>query len=181
MTVNTSSLIAATLLAFVQSACTEAGSAEQGNAPSAEPQQAEERLARDKSPERTDAAQGTPLGHTGTPAQSPEDQPLSDTTEILSMRDITMQAEPACRIDFAYAGYERESVFWMEPCADVTAEFMDRSQLEQLNRWERIDDYGRNAIAKRTGGQVLYVGGTFAASVYPVDYNHHTIEISVAD
>ena len=179
---NTSSLIAATLLALVQSACTEAGSAEQGQAPTAQPRQAEERLAQEKSPESGDvAAQGTPLGHTGTPALSARDQPLSDTTEIFSMRDTAMQAGPACRIDFAYAGYERESVFWLEPCADVTAKFMDRAQLEQLNRWERIDDYGRDAIAKRTDGQVLYVGGTFAASVYPVDYNHHTIEISVAD
>ena len=132
-------------------------------------------------PTGTNTDPASPLGHTGTPAQSPEDQPLPDTTEILSMRDTTMQEGPACRIDFAYTGYERESVFWMEPCADVTAKFMDRAQLEQLNRWERIDDYGRNAIAKRTGGQVLYVGGTFAASVYPVDYNYHTIEISIAD
>lgn len=135
----------------------------------------------------SDAAQNqdkdasSPLGHTGSPAQPENDGPVSSSNQILAKTERQMASGPACEVKFAYAGYAPETVIWDEPCAKVTAEFMDQARLEELNRWERIDDYGRNAIASRTNGIVLYIGGTFAASVYPMDYNHLTTEITVAD
>lgn len=65
--------------------------------------------------------------------------------------------------------------------AEPEAIASDQAELVKFNRWERIDDYGRDAIAKRTRGEVLYIEGTFTASVYPMDYNNMTIEVPVAD
>ena len=123
----------------------------------------------------------SPLGHTGTPAQPTSEGPIAERSEVLALRDRRMAEGPACDIAFTYAGHPPQRVIWEEACDAVTARIMRQEDLERYNRWERIDDYGRKAIAERTGGEVLYVGGTFSAAVYPIDYNHLPFEIAVAD
>lgn len=123
----------------------------------------------------------SPLGHTGTPAQPGSEGPIAERSQVLGERDRQMVGGPACEIAFTYPSYPQQTVIWEEPCEAVDARIMRQAELEAFNRWERIDDYGRKAIAERTGGDVLYVGGTFSASVFPMDYNHLPFEIAVAD
>lgn len=87
----------------------------------------------------------------------------------------------ACAIAFVYAGRAPEDVFWGEPCAAVTAIMVDRADLERLNRWNRLDRFQQQFVKRMPGGRVLYVEGTFSASVYPVDDTGSSIEVEIAD
>ena len=129
-----------------------------------------------------ESAQGdSPLGHTGTPAQPTSEGLFAANSGVLGKRDRQMVGGAACEITFTYPDYPPQIVIWEEPCKAVDARIMRQPQLEEFNRWERIDEYGRKAIAERTGGDVLYVGGSFSASVFPMDYNQLPFEIAVAD
>lgn len=123
-----------------------------------------------------------PLGHSGVPGPPFPNGPDAETSHIIAKNDKTMNdGRTVCLIDFSYAGYPPQLAKWDEPCADITAKFMDQAQLEKLNRWERIDNVGRGSIAKRTNGQVLYIEGTSSAAVYPLDDTNTPMETFVAD
>lgn len=58
---------------------------------------------------------------------------------------------------------------------------VSRSALDAPGRWGRLDQYQRRFVADMPGGQVLYVEGSFSASIYPVDETGTSIEVAVAD
>ncbi|WP_235532939.1 hypothetical protein [Sphingomonas sp. Leaf412] len=89
--------------------------------------------------------------------------------------------KPACNILFRYAGHEPETLFWKEPCKAVTTRMMDRAGLEAAGTWARLDPFDRKFVAALPGGRVLYVGGSFTASIYPIGSNGLTYDIPVAD
>ena len=119
---------------------------------------------------------------TGAPAQPAVDGPVSDNNTIIAKNDTVVEGKPSCRIEFAYAGYAPEDVIWDgESCDVLTADFIGRDQLEKAGKWERLDDYAREKVSARADGQVFYIEGEFTASIYPIDYNNLTYEVSVAD
>lgn len=116
-------------------------------------------------------------GHAGAATASP---PMG--SRVIGKRDrMIAGGRKICAIDFVYAGRAPEDVFWQEPCADVTAIMIDRAELERLDRWSRLDAAQQRFVERMPGGRVLYVGGTFSASVYPVDDTGSSIEVEVAD
>lgn len=102
-------------------------------------------------------------------------------SKILGEEDITLRGKPACKIGFAYAGYEPDGVIWEEKCADVSADLVDRAFLQKYNKWERLDEFDRKFIQELPGGKVAYVEGSFTASIYPVGTDRKSYEVSVAD
>jgi hypothetical protein len=89
---------------------------------------------------------------------------------------------PGCFITFAYAGYAPETLIWDdEPCAALTAMFMTPAELERSNDWERLEAADQQKVMALPEQRVLYVGGEFTASVYPLDTNNLTYEIVVTD
>lgn len=116
------------------------------------------------------------------PAQSIGDQPRSAATRLFGKTDYLKNGQPGCRISFAYAGNDREDVLWDgEECSALTADFADRATLERLGKWDRLDDYARDRIAKTPGNAPLLVEGQFTASLYPLDFNGLSYEVKVAD
>jgi hypothetical protein len=64
----------------------------------------------------------------------------------------------SCKIDFVYAGFEPEDLFWDgEACATVRAEIVDQTGLERLGKWQRLDDFELRHMNQLPGGKVLYV------------------------
>lgn len=102
-------------------------------------------------------------------------------SRIIGKKDMALRGKPACEVDFAYAGRSPENLFWEEPCAAVTAKMTDRQELQSLGRWDRLDSYAQDFVGKLPGGRVLYVEGSFSASVYPVGTTGETYEVAVAD
>jgi hypothetical protein len=132
---------------------------------------------------RGDAA--APVRNDTTPASAaahatPSPTPTPAASRVLGKKDMTLRGKPACEVDFAYGGGEEENLFWEEPCAAVTAKMLSRPQLEELGRWERLDEAARGFIARQPQGRVLYVEGAASASVYPVGTTG-TYEVPVAD
>lgn len=119
---------------------------------------------------------------TGAPAPAPKGSNAYAISKILGKKDRTLaKGDRVCEISFVYAGRESENLFWDEPCADVTAKMMEKRELEELGRWERLDGFQRKFVTAMPNGKVLYVGGGFSASIYPVDETGTSIEVSVAD
>ncbi|MGB3722148.1 MAG: hypothetical protein WA979_04930 [Pacificimonas sp.] len=138
-------------------------------------------------PPRTEQAQSASFPRTqkltGAPAmapESPEDAPAG-TSAILGRTDLTLRGEPACDIRFAYAGEAPETLFWEEPCADISVDLVTEAELKAAGQWDRLDSFARDSVASLPGGEVLYVEGSFSASVYPLGVNHLTYEVPVID
>ena len=159
--------------AAMLSACADDG-AEAARASGAEP----DLPAANGQPERS-----APMLAGGAPAQpDPARDDIADENRVIGMEDIRQGSDPACKITFAYAGYTPETLIWSrEPCADVSATFLGRAELTRHNDWQKLTQYDRERFAELPGGTVLYVSGSFAASVYPIDYNHLTYEVAVSD
>ncbi len=118
---------------------------------------------------------------TGAPAPAPMADAAQTASRVIGTKDRTLSDGKVCEVSFVYGGREPESIFWEEPCAGVTAKMMDRGELEQLGRWERLEDADRTFVERMPGGKVLYVGGPASASVYPVGTTGTSYEVSVAD
>lgn len=132
-------------------------------------------------PQASIATQNSPK-RTGTPALPLNEGKIADSNIIIAKNDTLVEGKPSCRVEFAYAGYAPEDVIWDgESCDVLTADFIGRDQLEKAGKWERLDDYAREKISARADGQVFYIEGEFTASIYPIDYNNLTYEVSVAD
>ncbi|PSJ38793.1 hypothetical protein [Allosphingosinicella deserti] len=115
------------------------------------------------------------------PAAPATRQPAQSGSRVLGEKDFTLRGNPACEIRFVYAGHEADTVFWEEPCEAVNASMMTQSDLESFDRWERLDEFARKFVNALPGGQVLYVEGSFSASVYPIGTTGLTYEVPVAD
>jgi hypothetical protein len=128
------------------------------------------------------------VGQTGAPAR-----PLADAGDVAATSRIIGKEELArkfpargdkigCFITFAYAGEQPETLIWDdEPCTALTAMFMSPADLKQSKDWERLDSGDQQTITALPGQQVLYVGGEFTASIYPLGGNHLTYEVVVSD
>ncbi|WP_315763264.1 hypothetical protein [Sphingomonas sp. Y38-1Y] len=112
---------------------------------------------------------------------TPSPTPSEGASRVIGKTDMTLRGKPACRVAFAYAGRPDEDLFWEEPCANVTAKLMTQADLESLGKWDRLDEFARKFIAARPDGKVLYVEGSFSASVYPIGTTGETYEVSVTD
>lgn len=115
------------------------------------------------------------------PAAPAPAKPAAQASRVIGKKDMALRGKLACEIDFAYAGRPPENLFWEEPCAAVTAKMTDRQELQSLGRWDRLDSYAKGFVGKLPGGRVLYVEGSFSASVYPVGTTGETYEVAVAD
>jgi hypothetical protein len=132
-----------------------------------------------------DAAQ---VGQTGAPAQPlPDAGDVAATSRIIGKEELARKF-PAradkigCFITFAYAGEQPETLIWDdEPCTALTTTFMSPAELKQSNDWDQLDSGDQQTIMALPGQQVLYVGGEFTASIYPLGGNHLTYEVVVSD
>jgi hypothetical protein len=100
---------------------------------------------------------------------------------VLRRTDVVRHGRPACHILFRYAGHEPETLFWQEPCKAVTTRMMSQADLQAAGKWDRLDPFDRKFVSALPGGRVLYVGGGFTASIYPIGTTGMTYEVSVAD
>ena len=127
-------------------------------------------------------AAASDLHPTGVPAPAPSSDVSQTASRVIGKHDRTIaDGKRACDVDFVYAGREQEDVFWHEPCAKVTARMVKQSDLEASGRWSRLDSFQQKFVRQMPGGQVLYIEGSFSASVYPVDETGTSIEVAVAD
>jgi len=119
---------------------------------------------------------------TGAPVPVPSSDAIQTASRVIAKHDRTIaDGKRACDIDFVYAGREQEDVFWHEPCDKVTAKMVRQSDLETSGRWNRLDSFQQKFVEELPGGQVLYIEGSFSASVYPIDETGTSIEVAVAD
>ena len=126
------------------------------------------------------------MEETGTPARAAaaitaQTTSASAQSRLLGKSDFTLRGKPACKIAYAYAGHAPDTLFWEEPCADVTARLASADDLQGWGKWRRLDDYARQFVQAMPGGRVLYVEGSFSASVYPVGTSGDAYEVAVAD
>ncbi len=135
--------------------------------------------------EHDGATQAAALRPTGTPAQRVDrgqPQEVAEVSHVMRMKDIEQGDVPACHITFAYEDHPPETLIWSkEPCSDVSAMFLSQAELEHHRDWQRLSKYDRERFAELPNKKVLYVAGNFTASVYPLDYNHLTYEVTVSD
>ena len=138
-----------------------------------------EATARDKeaaAPVAAAPAAATPAAPAVKPAP-----PAEAGSRVIGKKDFALRGKPACQVDFVYAGRDPENLFWEEPCQAVTARMMGQGELESLGKWERLDEFERKFVAALPGGKVLYIEGSFSASIYPVGTTGETYEVPVAD
>lgn len=102
-------------------------------------------------------------------------------SRVLAKKDFALRGKPACKVSYRYAGHAADTLFWEEPCAAVTAKMMTQPELAELGKWDRLDESARTFVAALPGGKVLYVEGSFSASVYPIGTTGSAYEVSVAD
>lgn len=126
-------------------------------------------------------SQQAPLA-TAPESEKSRQQPALAMSRVISMTDVTVSKSDSCKIDFVYAGFEPEDLFWDgEICDKVTAELVDQAKLERLGKWQRLDEFEKRHVSKLPGGKVLYVGGQFTASIYPVGTTRLSYEVQLAD
>lgn len=125
---------------------------------------------------------------TGAPAQPlPDSGEVSIASQVISTEETRLKFpdrgnDPGCFITFAYAGHAPETLIWdQEPCTALTVQFMTPAELKKYNDWDRLDPADQRKVMALPEQRVLYVGGEFTASVYPLDYNNLTYEIVVTD
>lgn len=145
-------------------------------------------IAETQSDQQTTANEDNQLPTGGAPALPSRDaDEISQTSRVISMEEMPRKfpersGEAGCFITFAYAGHAPETLIWSgEPCTALTAQFMTPDELRAYNDWDRLDGDIQNKVRELPGQKVLYVGGEFTASVYPLDYNNLTIEVVVSD
>jgi hypothetical protein len=127
-------------------------------------------------------------GQTGAPARPlPGEGDVAATSRIIGKEELARKF-PArgdkigCFITFAYAGEQPETLIWDdEPCTALTAKFMTPADLKQSHDWDLLDSGDQQTIIALPDQQVLYVGGEFTASIYPLGDNHLTYEVVVSD
>lgn len=134
-----------------------------------------------------DAIDATPISGS-LPAQPlPDAGAVSPTSRVISLEEMPQKfpangPEPGCFITFAYAGYPPETLIWKrEPCSALTVQFMTPADLKKYNDWERLAAVDHRKVLALPDQRVLYVGGEFTASVYPLDINSLTYEVVVSD
>lgn len=125
---------------------------------------------------------------TGVPAQPLADAgAISPTSRVISKEEMAQKFPDrgkgsGCFITFAYAGHAPETLIWDdEPCGGLTAQFLTPAELERTNDWERLEAADQQKVMALPEQRVLYVGGEFTASVYPLDGNGLTYDIVVTD
>lgn len=133
-------------------------------------------------------AAATSIQASGVPAQpGPEAGPPSDRSQVISMESMAEKfpdrgQEPGCFITFAYRGNSPETLIWDgEDCSALTARFGNRAFLEASGDWSQLDASQQADVDEAPGGEVLYVEGQFAASIYPLGPNQLTYEVAVSD
>lgn len=134
------------------------------------------------------AVEPTSPPNTGTPAQpAPNSGDISPVSQVISKEEMPLKfpdrgGKPGCFITFAYAGHPPETLIWDgEPCTAVTTLFLSPAELKKNNDWDRLALSDQGKVMALPDQRVLYVGGEFTASVYPLDYNNLTYEIVVSD
>ncbi len=125
---------------------------------------------------------------TGAPAQPLSGEgDRSATSRIIGKEELARKFpqrgdKVGCFITFAYAGEAPETLIWDdEPCSALTTIFMTPAELKESDDWDRLESGDREKIMALPDQRVLYVGGEFTASVYPLDINHLTYEVVVSD
>ena len=115
-------------------------------------------------------------------SEKSKQQPTLAMSRIIGMTDVTVRSTHSCKIDFDYAGFEPEDLFWDgESCEKVTAKLVDQAELQRLGKWQRLDEFEKRHVSKLPGGKVLYVGGHFTDSIYPVGTTRLSYEVQLAD
>lgn len=115
-------------------------------------------------------------------APTKPEEPAHAKSTIIGKVDVVAAGRSACKIDFAYAGFEPEDLYWDdETCANVQASLVDQAELRRLGKWQRLDEFEQRNVNAMPGGKVLYVEGKFTASIYPVGTTRLSYEVSVAD
>jgi len=143
-------------------------------------------------PDKAQSAQAPPTGvgsavlpernHTLVPLATRAEKSAEEVSKVIGEADVTVHGKASCKIDFVYAGFEPEDLFWDgEACATVRAEMVDQTGLERLGKWQRLDDFERCHVNQLPGGKVLYVEGALTASIYPVGTTRLSYEVSVTD
>ena len=123
-----------------------------------------------------------PESASGTPQPEASGVPAAVISRIIGKRDVTVKGKLSCKIDFVYAGFEPEDLYWDgETCASVTAKLVDSAELQRLGKWQRLDDFEKRHVSEMPGGKVLYVEGRVTASLYPVGTTRLSYEVMVAD
>ncbi|PZU79331.1 MAG: hypothetical protein DI530_08800 [Sphingomonas sp.] len=119
---------------------------------------------------------------TARPATATKPGPVATpASRVVRRTDFVKGGKPACDILFRYAGHEPETLFWEEPCKAVATRMIGRDELEATGTWARLNPFDRKFVAALPGGRVLYVEGSFTASIYPIGSNGLTYDIPVAD
>ncbi|MCK0128672.1 hypothetical protein [Erythrobacter sp. F6033] len=107
---------------------------------------------------------------------------IATETAISSKKDMKQGDKPACMIEFAYEGYNPETLIWEgETCDNVKASLLDPKGLKSLGKWDRLDEFAQGHVEKLPDDKVLYVEGEFTASIYPVGTTRESYEVTVAD
>ena len=102
-------------------------------------------------------------------------------SEVLKREDLATGDSPSCKIAFAYEGKKAETLIWDEPCDAVSATIVDEARLKEFGAWQDLGPFDRDFIQAMPDGQVLYVEGSFSASLFPIGSTGETYELSVSD
>lgn len=132
--------------------------------------------------------QGSDPANSGAPAQPlPGNADSSASSRIIGKEELARKFpergdKVGCFITFAYRGEAPETLIWDgEPCSALTTIFMTPDDLRQSDDWARLESGDREKVMALPDQRVLYVGGEFTASIYPLDINHLTYEVVVSD
>lgn len=114
------------------------------------------------------------------PPDRPKPAAATEPT-LVEKRDIVTDGEKGCAFIVRYVGAIDQPATWEgEPCAAVTAMFLDTPKLQSLGKYARMSAGVHEDIA-RTEGRVFYVEGQFSAAVYPLNGAGVVYRVFVAD
>lgn len=138
-------------------------------------------------------AQASAVNQAGSPTTDAPAEPQTEggailpTSRVISKEEMSQKFpdrgdESGCFITFAYAGHAPETLIWdRESCTALNAQFMTPAELKKYNDWDRLDADDQRNVMALPERRVLYVGGQFTASVYPLGHNNLTYQVVVTD
>jgi hypothetical protein len=129
---------------------------------------------------------GPVLGQTGVPAPPlASDEPLATETSVISKVELAVAFKRpekiGCYITFAYRGFQPDVVISNSPCSELDVGFVDQTTLKSQDDWDRLDSFQQANVNNMPDGKVLYVGGEFAAAIYPIGLTGTSEEIWISD
>lgn len=128
------------------------------------------------------SSQGRTVAQVGGLGNGDIDSSGANGASVKILGNINVNGVKSCALEVKYAGAEVQPVTWNgNKCSEIVVAFVSTQFLNRLNKLGRLTAEIKSDIKALPNGLVLYIEGSLAAGIYPMNSVQRTYSVSVAD